>query len=64
VLKQQRVLTNQLDQIGFFRECAGERFIESRQGKTMVAGDRDEVMVRDLVCSFHQIRPYNSILAT
>ena len=41
-------LTNRLDRIEFFCECAGKRSVESRQGKTVMPCEGDQVMIGNL----------------
>jgi hypothetical protein len=57
-------LTDQSNEICFLTERARQRFIECGQRKTVLACQRDKVVVRHLVRTRHQIRSKDSIRAT
>jgi len=57
-------LLDQSNEICFLTQRAGQRFIERRQRKTVLACERDNLVVRHLAPTRHQIRSKDSICAT
>lgn len=46
-------LLEQFYKAGFLRETLGQGLIESCQGESMLPRERDEIMIRDLICTRH-----------